>query len=279
MSRDVRVLIVKLADRLHNMRTLSHIPNEAKRRAHRDGDAGNLRPLARRIGMEKMARELESLAFHEAFPMPKPRSTLACEQLRLEKGANVAIIIQTIMEVFEFAGIDARVFGREKQPYSIWRKLQRKSMEFSDLADVYAFRVIVNNPDDCYRALGLDPPDVALRAGSGGRLYLNAEAQRLSLDPHHRDRPRQRARRNPDPHRGDGSDSPKSASPRIGATRTKPTASMKNWRRPRVSMRAKRRCSLLEIAEHGGDAERIPRARQARNVFRITSSPLRRRAR
>jgi GTP pyrophosphokinase/guanosine-3',5'-bis(diphosphate) 3'-pyrophosphohydrolase len=59
------------------------------------------------------------------------------------------------MEVFEFAGIDARVFGREKQPYSIWRKLQRKSIEFSDLADVYAFRVIVNNPDDCYRALGL----------------------------------------------------------------------------------------------------------------------------
>jgi GTP pyrophosphokinase/guanosine-3',5'-bis(diphosphate) 3'-pyrophosphohydrolase len=59
------------------------------------------------------------------------------------------------MEVFEFAGIDARVFGREKQPYSIWRKLQRKSVEFNDLADVYAFRVIVNNPDDCYRALGL----------------------------------------------------------------------------------------------------------------------------
>jgi GTP pyrophosphokinase/guanosine-3',5'-bis(diphosphate) 3'-pyrophosphohydrolase len=77
------------------------------------------------------------------------------EQLRNEKGQNVAIIIQTIMEVFEFAGIDARVFGREKQPYSIWRKLQRKSVEFSDLADVYAFRVIVNNPDDCYRALGL----------------------------------------------------------------------------------------------------------------------------
>jgi GTP pyrophosphokinase/guanosine-3',5'-bis(diphosphate) 3'-pyrophosphohydrolase len=59
------------------------------------------------------------------------------------------------MEVFEFAGVDARVFGREKQAYSIWRKLQRKSVEFSDLADVYAFRVIVNNPDDCYRALGL----------------------------------------------------------------------------------------------------------------------------
>jgi guanosine-3',5'-bis(diphosphate) 3'-pyrophosphohydrolase len=57
--------------------------------------------------------------------------------------------------VFEFAGVDARVFGREKQTYSIWRKLQRKSVEFSDLADVYAFRVIVNNPDDCYRALGL----------------------------------------------------------------------------------------------------------------------------
>lgn len=155
MSRDVRVLIVKLADRLHNMRTLKHVPNADSRRRKAMETLEIYGPLARRIGMEKMARELESLAFHEAFPDAELAINARLEQLRSDKGQNVAIIIQTIMEVFEFAGIDARVFGREKQPYSIWRKLQRKSMDFADLADVYAFRVIVNNPDDCYRALGL----------------------------------------------------------------------------------------------------------------------------
>ncbi|MFZ2031768.1 MAG: bifunctional (p)ppGpp synthetase/guanosine-3',5'-bis(diphosphate) 3'-pyrophosphohydrolase [Vitreimonas sp.] len=155
MSRDVRVLLVKLADRLHNMRTLSHVPMAAKRRRIALETLEIYGPLARRIGMERMARELESLAFHEAFPEAEVAINARLEQLRAEKGANVANVIQTIMEVFEFAGVDARVFGREKQAYSIWRKLQRKSVEFSDLADVYAFRVIVNNPDDCYRALGL----------------------------------------------------------------------------------------------------------------------------
>ncbi|HEX8900265.1 bifunctional (p)ppGpp synthetase/guanosine-3',5'-bis(diphosphate) 3'-pyrophosphohydrolase [Vitreimonas sp.] len=155
MSKDVRVLIVKLADRLHNMRTLSHIPNPTKRRRIATETLEIYAPLARRIGMEKMARELENLSFHEAFPEAEAAINARLEQLRVEKGANVAIIIQTIMEVFEFAGIDARVYGREKQAYSIWRKLQRKSVEFSDLADVYAFRVIVSDANDCYRALGL----------------------------------------------------------------------------------------------------------------------------
>ncbi|WP_135210034.1 RelA/SpoT family protein [Vitreimonas flagellata] len=155
LSKDVRVLIVKLADRLHNMRTLVHIPNPTKRRRIATETLEIYAPLARRIGMEKMARELENLSFHEAYPEAEAAINARLEQLRVEKGANVAIIIQTIMEVFEFAGIDARVYGREKQAYSIWRKLQRKSVEFSDLADVYAFRVIVSDANDCYRALGL----------------------------------------------------------------------------------------------------------------------------
>lgn len=155
MSKDVRVLIVKLADRLHNMRTLSHIPKPEKRRRIAMETLEIYAPLARRIGMERMARELESLAFHESFPEAEAAINARLEQLRMEKGANVANVSQTISEVFEFAGIDARVYGREKQAYSIWRKLQRKSVEFADLADVYAFRVIVPTPDACYRALGL----------------------------------------------------------------------------------------------------------------------------
>src|SRR5262249_39909228 len=112
-------------------------------------------PLARRIGMERMARELESLAFHEAFPEAETAINHRLEQLRKDKGANVAKISESLAQVLNFAGLDARVYGREKQVYSIWRKLQRKSVEFSDLADVYAFRVILANSDDCYRALGL----------------------------------------------------------------------------------------------------------------------------
>ena len=155
MSRDVRVLLVKLADRLHNMRTLDHVPDKAKRRRVALETLEIYGPLARRIGMDRMARELEKLAFHEAFADAEAAINARLDLLRSEKGANVTIIRQTVDEVFEFAGIQARVSGREKLPYSIWRKLQRKSVEFSDLADVYAFRVIVANADDCYRALGL----------------------------------------------------------------------------------------------------------------------------
>ncbi len=155
MSRDVRVLLVKLADRLHNMRTLKHHPSSEKRRRIALETLEIYGPLARRIGMERMARELESLAFHEAFPEAEIAINQRLEQLRIEKGANVSIVIQTITEVLEFSGLQARVFGREKQTYSIWRKLQRKSVEFSDLADVYAFRIIVPTPEDCYRALGV----------------------------------------------------------------------------------------------------------------------------
>ncbi|MDX2277010.1 MAG: bifunctional (p)ppGpp synthetase/guanosine-3',5'-bis(diphosphate) 3'-pyrophosphohydrolase [Hyphomonadaceae bacterium] len=155
MSRDVRVLLVKLADRLHNMRTLKHVPDAKKRRRIAVETLEIYGPLARRIGMERMARELESLAFHEAFSEAEAAISARLEQLREEKGANVAKISETLGEVMTFAGIAHRVYGREKQVYSIWRKLQRKSVEFQDLADVYAFRVIVQNPEDCYRALGL----------------------------------------------------------------------------------------------------------------------------
>ncbi|MDX2236981.1 MAG: bifunctional (p)ppGpp synthetase/guanosine-3',5'-bis(diphosphate) 3'-pyrophosphohydrolase [Hyphomonadaceae bacterium] len=155
MSRDVRVLLVKLADRLHNMRTLSHHPKLEKRRRIALETLEIYAPLARRIGMERMARELESLAFHEAFPDMEGAILSRLETLRADQGANVALITQKITDVFGASGVEARVFGREKQPYSIYRKLQRKSVQFSDVADIYAFRVIVPTPSDCYRALGL----------------------------------------------------------------------------------------------------------------------------
>ncbi|MGE0046649.1 MAG: bifunctional (p)ppGpp synthetase/guanosine-3',5'-bis(diphosphate) 3'-pyrophosphohydrolase, partial [Hyphomonadaceae bacterium] len=155
MSKDVRVLIVKLADRLHNMRTIQHVPKQESRQRIALETLEIYAPLARRIGMEKMAQELETLSFHVAFPEAEQAIQARLEALRADKGANVAIISQKIFEALAQAGIEARVFGREKQSYSIWRKLQRKSVQFSDLADIYAFRVIVPTADDCYRALGL----------------------------------------------------------------------------------------------------------------------------
>jgi GTP pyrophosphokinase/guanosine-3',5'-bis(diphosphate) 3'-pyrophosphohydrolase len=155
MSKDVRVLLVKLADRLHNMRTLHHHPKRESRQRIAKETLEIYGPLARRIGMEKMARELEALAFHEAYPTAEQAILERLETLRIEKGANVAIITQKITDILHQARLDARVYGREKQPYSIWRKLARKAIQFQDLADIYAFRVIVNSPDECYRAVGL----------------------------------------------------------------------------------------------------------------------------
>lgn len=155
MSRDVRVLLVKLADRLHNMRTLGHHPKPESRRRIALETLEIYAPLARRIGMDRMSRELEELAFAEAFPQAHAAITARLEALRIEKGANVRLIAEKIEQKLEGMSPAPAVFGREKQPVSIWRKLQRKSVQFADLADIYAFRVLTETPDDCYRALGL----------------------------------------------------------------------------------------------------------------------------
>jgi GTP pyrophosphokinase/guanosine-3',5'-bis(diphosphate) 3'-pyrophosphohydrolase len=155
MAKDVRVLLVKLADRLHNMRTLGFHPSAEKRRRIALETLDIYAPLARRIGMDRIARELEERGFVEAYPAAHAAISARLEALRAVRGANVAVISQTISDRLSAAELDARVFGREKQPYSIWRKLQRKSAQLTDLADIYAFRVVTRTVEDCYRALGL----------------------------------------------------------------------------------------------------------------------------
>lgn len=155
MSRDVRVLLVKLADRLHNMRTLSYHPKAESRRRIALETLDIYAPLARRIGMDRMARELEEYAFAEAYPEARAAIIARLESLRSEKGENVRIISEKLDQKLQALDPPARIYGREKQPFSIWRKLQRKSVQFSDLADIYAFRAIVQNEDQCYQALGL----------------------------------------------------------------------------------------------------------------------------
>ena len=155
MSRDVRVLLVKLADRLHNMRTLQFHPRPESRRRIALETLEIYAPLARRIGMDRMSSELEDLAFAEAFPDASKAIISRLEAINAARVDAIARITEVIAQTFEDAGIAARTYGRRKQPYSIWRKLQRKAVEFSDLADIFAFRVVVGAPEDCYRALGV----------------------------------------------------------------------------------------------------------------------------
>ncbi|HVI30831.1 bifunctional (p)ppGpp synthetase/guanosine-3',5'-bis(diphosphate) 3'-pyrophosphohydrolase [Phenylobacterium sp.] len=155
ISKDVRVLLVKLADRLHNMRTLHFIKSPAKRERIARETLDIYAPLARSIGVHRICTELEELAFEHLNPVARDAIYRRLDVLRHEQGGAVALVSQEVASKLEHGGIPARVFGREKHPYSIWRKLQRKSIGFSQLSDIYAFRVIVDTEDDCYRALGV----------------------------------------------------------------------------------------------------------------------------
>ncbi len=155
ISRDVRVLMVKLADRLHNMRTLQFITSPAKRERIARETLDIYAPLARSIGVHRICTELEELAFEHLNPVARDAIGRRLETLRHDQGGAVSLVSGEIAARLETAGVPARVFGREKNAYSIWRKLQRKSIGFSQLSDIYAFRVIVDTEDDCYRALGV----------------------------------------------------------------------------------------------------------------------------
>ncbi|MCA6244230.1 MAG: bifunctional (p)ppGpp synthetase/guanosine-3',5'-bis(diphosphate) 3'-pyrophosphohydrolase, partial [Phenylobacterium sp.] len=155
ISKDVRVLLVKLADRLHNMRTLQHIKAPAKRERIARETLDIYAPLARSIGCHRICSELEELAFTHLNPLARDAIIRRLAALRNEQGGAVALVSQEIVSRLEAAGVPSRVLGREKNPYSIWRKLQRKSIGFSQLSDIYAFRVIVDTEEDCYRALGV----------------------------------------------------------------------------------------------------------------------------
>jgi guanosine-3',5'-bis(diphosphate) 3'-pyrophosphohydrolase len=155
MSSDIRVLLVKLADRLHNMRTLHHIKDPARRRRIALETMDLYAPLASRIGMEKVKRELEELAFAELNPDGRS-SVLARQDYLRERGERLVPEIETeLIRTLKEGGLTAQVSGREKTPYSIWRKMQNKNVSFEQLADIMAFRIIVSDVAQCYQALGL----------------------------------------------------------------------------------------------------------------------------
>ncbi|KAB7647839.1 RelA/SpoT family protein [Polymorphobacter fuscus] len=154
MSNDIRVLLVKLADRLHNMRTLHFIKSEDKRRRIARETMDIYAPLAERIGMYGFMDELQELAFRQLEP--DAHATIAARLAKLREGGGdtVARIASGMKLLLAQKGIDAEVTGREKRPFSIWRKMQGRGAAFETLSDVMAFRVIVADTADCYRALG-----------------------------------------------------------------------------------------------------------------------------
>ncbi len=155
LSDDIRVLLVKLADRLHNMRTLHHIPNEEKRRRIARETMDIYAPLAERIGMYEMMNEMQTLAFRELEPDAYASITRRLKQLPDSGGDLVSRIGLGLQLHLADHGLEAEVTGREKHPFSIWKKMAERHISFEQLSDVMAFRVIVDSVEDCYRALGL----------------------------------------------------------------------------------------------------------------------------
>ena len=154
VADDVRVLLVKLADRLHNMRTLHFVPQDKQARIAEE-TLDIYAPLAGRMGMQGMRDELEDLAFRHL--MPEASATIAARlaDLRDRNGPLIAKIEKELADEFAARGIEAEVRGRQKHPYSIWRKMERKSIAFEQLSDIYGFRVLVNSSEDCYRVVGV----------------------------------------------------------------------------------------------------------------------------
>ena len=155
MSEDIRVLLVKLADRVHNMRTLQYHKKPEKRQRIARETMEIYAPLAERIGMQEMKNELEELAFKELYPEAYESINVRLSFLREQGGDLVARIIETLKNDLQDSGIQCEVTGREKSPYSIWRKMQRQNATFEQLSDIMAFRVIVPTVADCYHVLGI----------------------------------------------------------------------------------------------------------------------------
>jgi len=155
MSEDIRVLLVKLADRTHNMRTLHYVKDPAKRRRIAVETMEIYVPLAERIGIHDMKDELEDLAFVEMNPEARSSILARLEFLRGRGSDTIGSIIDELRGRLHDHRVAADVTGREKQPYSIWRKMQRKNVGFEQLSDIMAFRILVADIGKCYETLGI----------------------------------------------------------------------------------------------------------------------------
>ncbi|MEO1193367.1 MAG: bifunctional (p)ppGpp synthetase/guanosine-3',5'-bis(diphosphate) 3'-pyrophosphohydrolase [Pseudomonadota bacterium] len=155
ISEDIRVLLVKLADRLHNMRTLHFINSEDKRRRIAAETLEIYAPLAERIGMQRFKDELEDLSFAQLQPEARASIVRRLEFLREQGETLTNEVIEKLFKTLSTDGLQASVYGRVKTPFSIWTKMRRKNIEFEGLSDIMAFRVEVATRADCYQAMGI----------------------------------------------------------------------------------------------------------------------------
>ena len=153
MAKDIRVILVKLADRLHNMRTLDVLSPEKRRRVARE-TLDIYAPIANRLGMNSIRIEFEELGFAALYPMRARRINAAVKSVRGNRKEIVKQIQASLEACLVREGMPARIFGREKHLYGIYEKMRAKRKSFSDIMDVFAFRIIVDKVDTCYRVLG-----------------------------------------------------------------------------------------------------------------------------
>ncbi|MBU6140955.1 MAG: bifunctional (p)ppGpp synthetase/guanosine-3',5'-bis(diphosphate) 3'-pyrophosphohydrolase [Proteobacteria bacterium] len=155
MSEDIRVLLVKLADRLHNMRTLSYMPSQEKRSKKARESLEIYAPLAGRIGLSKIKTELEELVFENIDSEARQQIIEKLNELR-EKNKNlIDKILEDLRRVLGEDGVECEISGREKKPYSIWMKMKKQNIGFYNLHDIMAFRIVAQNIGECYRVLGV----------------------------------------------------------------------------------------------------------------------------
>ncbi len=155
MSEDIRVLLIKLADRVHNMRTLNFVHSPEKKRRIAQETLEIHAQLAERLGLQAIKTELEDLSFRILHPDVYVSIETRLNFLRESAGNIVPEIIEDLQKDMESNGVKASITGREKTPYSIWRKMQKQNITFEELCDIVAFRIIVDTVGDCYQALGI----------------------------------------------------------------------------------------------------------------------------
>jgi len=155
MSQDIRVLLVKLADRLHNMRTIDYVPSKEKKLKQANESLEIYAPLAGRIGLNKIKDELQDLSFQVINPEVRNSIISKLNEIRENNKNIIERIINKLHEILREQDVDCEIFGREKKPYSIWIKMKAKNIGFYNLHDIMAFRIVVKDVANCYKTLGI----------------------------------------------------------------------------------------------------------------------------
>jgi len=154
-SKDIRVLLVKIADRLHNMRTIKAISKEEKRKRISQETMEIYAPLADRMGMHRIRDELEDLSFEILNNEARSLIQKRLDEIKLDKKDIFETLSTEIRKLLDQNKISSKIYGREKTPFSIWRKVQKKRVSLEQITDIIGFRIILNNVDDCYKTLGI----------------------------------------------------------------------------------------------------------------------------